>query len=190
VLAELRGRVRRLASRIRKKLEEMMREENLSVFLYDSFVTERSGRWVIPVRMDSKGQVPGVVHDVSRSGETAFIEPLAIIPLANELENIIAEQKAEERRILRNISSMIRSAADGIESEYRTIVHLDMLCCIAGLSDRLGMQRPLTDRLIGNCFFQHESRITREKEIINTKAPTLRLKLDSEGVPLRLAGGH
>jgi DNA mismatch repair protein MutS2 len=142
VLAELRGRVRRLQSRIRKKLEEMMREEVLSVFLQDSYVTERSGRWVIPVRMDSKGQVHGVVHDVSRSGETAFIEPLAIIPLSNELENLIAEQKAEEIRILRNISSVIRAAADEIESEYRTIVHLDMLYCVAVFSDRLGMQRP------------------------------------------------
>ncbi len=145
VLAELRSRVRRLESRIRKKLEEMMREEVLSVFLQDNYVTERSGRWVIPVRMDSKGQVHGVVHDVSRSGETAFIEPLAIIPLANELENLIAEQKAEEIRILRNISSMIRAAADEVESEYRAIIHLDMLHCIAVFSDRLGMQSPHID---------------------------------------------
>ena len=168
VLAELRGRVRRLESRIRKKLEEMMREEVLSVFLQDSYVTERSGRWVIPVRMDSKGQVHGVVHDVSRSGETAFIEPLAIIPLSNELENLIAEQKAEEIRILRNISSMIRAAADEVESEYRTIVYLDMLYCIAVFSDRLGMQRPQIDD-------------PGSIRIVNARHPLLMLTFEKKG---------
>ena len=67
-----------------------------SQYSQSDFVTERSGRWVIPVRMDSKGQVPGVVHDVSRTGETAFIEPLGIIGLSNELENLVADEKAEE----------------------------------------------------------------------------------------------
>ncbi|HYA31280.1 MAG TPA: hypothetical protein VED67_00870, partial [Thermodesulfovibrionales bacterium] len=108
-LSQLRGHVRRLVGRIGKKLEEMMRDERTSVFLQDTFITQRSGRWVIPVRMDSKGLVPGVVHDVSRSGETAFVEPLAIISLSNELENLIAEQKAEEIRILRDISSRVRA---------------------------------------------------------------------------------
>ncbi len=141
-LSELRGQVRRLEGRIRKKLEEMTRDERISLFLQDTFITERSGRWVLPVRMDSKGQVPGVVHDVSRSGETAFIEPLAIISLSNELENLIAEQKAEEIRILRDICSKIRAAADDMETQYGIIVYLDLLNCIARLADDLAMANP------------------------------------------------
>ncbi len=143
LLSRLRGQVRQLESRVRKKLEEMIREERLSTFLQDSFITERSGRWVIPVRMDSKGQVPGVVHDISRSGETAFIEPLAIIGLSNELENVIAEQKAEEIRILREISSRIRASADEIEFQFRAIVYLDLLNCLARFADELKMQTPV-----------------------------------------------
>ncbi len=143
LLSHLRGQVRQLEGRVRKKLEEMIREERLSTFLQDAFITERSGRWVIPVRMDSKGQVPGVVHDISRSGETAFIEPLAIIGLSNELENVIAEQKAEEIRILRVISSRIRAAADEIESQFRAIVYLDLLNCLAQFADELRMQTPV-----------------------------------------------
>lgn len=142
-LSELRGQVRRLEVRIGKRLEEMMRDERISVFLQDTFITQRSGRWVIPVRMDSKGQVPGVVHDVSRSGETAFIEPLALISLSNELENLIAEQKAEEIRILRDICSRIRTVADDMEAQCRIIVNLDLLNCIAGFADRLRMQNPM-----------------------------------------------
>ncbi len=141
-LAELREQIRRLESRITRKLQEMMRDEKVSVFLQDDFITKRSGRWVIPVRMDSKGQVAGVVHDVSKSGETAFIEPLAIINLANELENLNAEQKAEEIRILRKISARIREAAEGIASEYKIIVLLDLLNCIAKFSDSLEMEIP------------------------------------------------
>ncbi|MCX5719455.1 MAG: endonuclease MutS2 [Nitrospirae bacterium] len=142
ILSELRSRIRRLEVRIIKKLEEIVRDNRLSIFLQDDFVTKRSGRWVIPVRMDSKGQVPGVVHDVSRSGETAFIEPLSIINLANELENLIAEQKAEEIRILKNISSKIRSVIDEIDAEFHTIIYLDMLNCITQFADMLKMETP------------------------------------------------
>jgi DNA mismatch repair protein MutS2 len=141
-LSELRAQVRRLQSRIMKRLEEMMRDESVSVFLQDSFITERSGRLVIPVRMDSKGQIPGVVHDVSRSGETAFIEPLPIIGLSNELENLLAEQKAEEIRILRNICSAIRAVAEDIQAQHEIIVHLDLLNCIASFADQLAMNSP------------------------------------------------
>jgi DNA mismatch repair protein MutS2 len=143
LLSELREGTRRLEARITRKLEEITRDEKTSLFLQDDFITKRSGRWVIPVRMDSKGQVAGVVHDVSKSGETAFIEPLAIIHLANELENLIAEQKAEEIRILRSISSKIRESSDGIDAEYRVIVHLDLLNCIAAFAASLRMEIPV-----------------------------------------------
>ncbi len=142
ILAGLREDIRRLETRITKRLEEITRDERISIFLQDDFITRRSGRWVIPVRMDSKGQVAGVVHDVSKSGETAFIEPLAIIQIANELENLIAEQKAEEIRILRNISSKIRDAADGIDAEYGVIVQLDVLNSIARFALSLRMEIP------------------------------------------------
>lgn len=142
LLADLRAGIRRLEGKMRKRLEEIVRDEKLSAFLQDDFVTTRSGRWVIPVRMDSKGMVPGVVHDVSKSGETAFIEPLSIINLANELENLVAERKAEEIRILRNICTMMRKVADEINGEFKTVVYLDVLNCIANFADTLHMETP------------------------------------------------
>lgn len=145
LLAELRAQVRQLEGRVRKRLEEMMRDERISLFLQDTFITERSGRWVIPVRMDSKGLVPGVVHDVSRSGETAFIEPLAIIGISNELENLIAEQKAEEMRILRDICSRIRGLTDEMGVQFGFIVYLDLLYCISQFADELKMHIPRID---------------------------------------------
>ena len=143
LLSSLRGQKRRLENNIQKNLEEMTRDSRVAVFLQDDFITKRAGRWVIPVRMDSKGQVPGVVHDVSKSGETAFIEPLGILHQSNELENIIAEEKAEEIRILRNLSTQIRERADEITEDYKSIVRFDLLHCIARFSELMHMQVPL-----------------------------------------------
>ncbi len=168
-LAELRGQIRRLESRIRKKLEEVVRDGDVSVFLQDDFITNRSGRWVIPVRMDSKGQVQGVVHDVSKSGETAFIEPLSIINLSNELENLVAGQKTEEIRILRSLSSRIRAAAGDIGVEYRIVVYLDAMHCIARFADMFRMQVPQINESGGLC-------------LVNARHPLLMMALQRAGV--------
>lgn len=142
LLSSLRGQKRRIENNIQKSLEEIARDSRTAVFLQDDFITKRAGRWVIPVRMDSKGQVPGVVHDVSKSGETAFIEPLGILHQSNELENIIAEEKTEEIRILRNLSTRIRESSDEIAEDYEIILKLDLLNCIAKFSDLMQMQIP------------------------------------------------
>lgn len=72
LLFTLRRNQRHLVARVRKRLEEIVREREVAIFLQDDFITQRNGRWVIPVRMDSKGMVPGVVHDVSRSRRDRF----------------------------------------------------------------------------------------------------------------------
>jgi len=142
-LREIRRAKRSLSSRIRKKIEEIIRDSNIEIFLQDDFITQRSGRWVIPVRMDSKGMVKGVVHDVSASGETAFMEPLEIIPFVNELENLSAEEKAEEIRILRQLSAWIREDAGPIAACFETLVTLDMLNAIARFADCYSLETPV-----------------------------------------------
>ncbi len=143
LLADLRGRKKGLTARIKRRLEEIVRERHTAIFLQDDFITQRSGRWVIPVRMDSKGMVPGVVHDVSNSGETAFMEPLEIIALANELENLAADERAEEIRIVREICDWIREDAEQMLEQFEALVRLDLLNCIALLSDRLRCETPV-----------------------------------------------
>lgn len=145
LLQELRTRKRNLTARIRKRLEEIVRDSRIAVFLQDDFITQRGGRWVIPVRMDSKGQVAGVVHDVSNSGETAFMEPLEIIGLANELENLTAEEKVEEIRILREICDWIREDSEEIEAQFGIMVYLDLLNCIAQFAELMDASVPLIE---------------------------------------------
>jgi DNA mismatch repair protein MutS2 len=90
--------------------------------------------------MDSKGMVKGVVHDVSSSGETAFMEPLEIIPFVNELENLNAEEKAEEIRILRQLSAWIREDAGAIGGCFETLLTLDLLNATARFADHYGLE--------------------------------------------------
>jgi DNA mismatch repair protein MutS2 len=142
-LASIRSRKRSLTARIRKRLEEIVREKQTAIFLQEDFITQRSGRWVIPVRMDSKGMVPGVVHDVSNSGETAFMEPLEIIGLANELENLTAEEKAEQIRILRQLTTWIREDADALLEQFCGMVALDLLNAISLLAEELDAREPV-----------------------------------------------
>lgn len=140
LLRETRRAKRTLAGRIRKKIEEIIRSSGIEIFLQDDFITQRSGRWVIPVRMDSKGMVKGVVHDVSSSGETAFMEPLEIIPFVNELENLAAEEKAEEIRILRQLSAWIREDAAEIASCFETLLQLDLINSVARFADEFNLE--------------------------------------------------
>lgn len=141
-LFRLRSSIRSLEAGISKRLEDIIRHKKITPFLQDSFITKRAERWVIPVRMDAKGQVRGVVHDVSRSGETAYIEPLEIIGITNEIENLIAEEKMEQIRILRDICNSIRKEAYEISPQFRTIVCLDVLNSIAEFADLLKMNVP------------------------------------------------
>lgn len=191
LLKELRTRIRGLENRIRKKLEALMRDERVSIFLQDDFITQRSSRWVIPVRMDSKGQVPGIVHDVSRSGETAFIEPIAIIGLANELENLIAEQKTEEIRILKNICSRIRTVASEIIAEYEIVVYIDMLNSIAILADMLKMQMPGINNQ--NAIYLADARhpllmLSRQKKEMSQQVVPLDVRLGGENTVMVITG--
>jgi DNA mismatch repair protein MutS2 len=175
----LRKRIRSLDIKINKRLEELVRDKKVIPFLQDSFITKRAGRWVIPVRMDSKGQISGVVHDVSKSGETAFIEPLEIIGLSNELENLIAEEKAEEIRILRNICKMIRQVADEIKAQYTIIIYLDVLNSIARFSDLLKMNVPLINdaSVIKLVTAKHPLLMILEKENVIKEVVPLDLEL-------------
>jgi DNA mismatch repair protein MutS2 len=141
-LSDIRTRRRALDKKISKRLESVVRDREITPFLQDDFITKRSGRWVIPVRMDAKGEVQGVVHDVSRSGETAFVEPLEIIGLSNQLENLVAEEKAEEIRILRAVSAMVRGAAGELYAQFVKVVELDLLQGIALFSERHGLEEP------------------------------------------------
>jgi DNA mismatch repair protein MutS2 len=181
LLYDIRTRLRALEKKISRRLEEITRDPAVGAFLQDGFITRRSGRWVIPVRMDSKGMVKGVVHDVSRSGETAFMEPLEIIGVSNEFENLVAEEKAEEIRILKNLTRLVRDGAGELKEQFEALVSLDVLNGIAGFSELLGAEVPLINE-------------ASAVSLVNARHPLLLLHERSErgfgAVPLDLSVGE
>lgn len=141
-LREIRLKKKNIENRIRKRIEEIIRDREISHFLQDQYITIRSGRWVIPLKADFKGQLPGIIHDISRTGETIYIEPLEITGLANEHENIIAEEKTEEIKVLKRISSMLRLRLSEIIRSYELLVYVDLLRSIALFSLRFKLEIP------------------------------------------------
>lgn len=142
MLKFLRKQIKITEVRIREKLEEIINRKEVAVFLQDRFITKRNERWVIPVRMDSKGQIRGKVHDVSRSGETAFIEPEEISSLSKKLEELKIEERLEEIRILREISDHIHTIASRLKREFDFLVYLDKLHAIYKFSNKFNAQIP------------------------------------------------
>jgi len=189
-LSYFRRQIRGLERKIQKRLEEILRDRRIMPFLHDTFITKRTGRWVIPVRMDSKGQISGVVHDVSRSGETAFVEPIEIIGLANELENLSAEEKAEEMRILRDICQRIRKVVNDLLDQYKTVIYVDVLQSIAGFADLLNLSVPHVNnaseiRLIGA---QHPLLMLLQREGAIREVVPLDLSLGGESTIMVVTG--
>ncbi|MBT1073500.1 endonuclease MutS2 [Pelotalea chapellei] len=189
-LKEIRRGKRSLAARIRKKIEEIVRDNNIEIFLQDDFITQRSGRWVIPVRMDSKGMVKGVVHDVSSSGETAFMEPLEIIPFVNELENLTAEEKAEEIRILRQLSAWIREDAADLAACFGTLVVMDRLNGIALFSDQFGLEVARMNSSGGLTLAgaRHPMLLMLQQQGVLQRVEPLDLHLDGNGQVMVITG--
>ncbi|MBI4849568.1 MAG: endonuclease MutS2 [Nitrospirae bacterium] len=141
-LFHIRKGIKTCEGRIKNTLEEILKQKEMTQYLQDFYLTERNKRWVIPVKRDFKGNVPGVVHDISNTGETVFVEPYAIQKLGNELESYRAEEKLEEYRILRNIASLVRGHLHEIESDYRIVAGVDALQSMAVFARQMDMSPP------------------------------------------------
>ncbi len=141
-LYRIRQSIEKCAMKVKGVLGGILNQEHLVPHLQDFYLAERNGRWVLPVKTDSKGSVPGIVHDVSNTGETVYVEPFVIQQLGNELESFRAEEKIEEFRILRKLSSLLREHLPDIENDYYIIAEVDALNAVAVFSEQLNMSPP------------------------------------------------
>jgi DNA mismatch repair protein MutS2 len=141
-LLYIRRGIRSLEMKIKVILEGLLKKKELTPHLQDFYITERNNRLVIPVKRDSKGSVPGVIHDISNTGETIFVEPYSGQQIGNELESFRAEEKLEEFRILQSLSSLMRDHIHEIEEDYRIVAEVDRFQAIAGFSEKMKMSPP------------------------------------------------
>ena len=100
-------------------------------------VTTRDGRYVVPVRAECRGDVPGLLHDTSASGATLFIEPMAVVEANNELRLLHAKEEREIERILAELSAKVSEAGSAIDLNYRNITELAFIFACGELSSRM-----------------------------------------------------
>lgn len=142
VLAALRREVRTVHDRLLAKLQRMVSDAAYAPYLQEALVTQRGGRYVIPVKSDFKGRIPGVVHDQSASGMTLFIEPLATLDLNNEWRELQLAEEREVRRILHALSGMVGAEADAIIRTVEAIARFDLALAKAKYADATRAVKP------------------------------------------------
>ncbi|HBV88097.1 MAG TPA: endonuclease MutS2 [Desulfosporosinus sp.] len=141
-LADLRRAINRLQNRIRETLEGALRNSSYQKMLQDPIITQRSDRYVIPIKQEYRTAFPGIVHDQSASGATLFIEPMPVVHLGNELREVILKEQREVQRILQMLSAQIEGRADEIADLHEALAQLDLVVAKAHLSVTMNAGAP------------------------------------------------
>ncbi|TJX67901.1 endonuclease MutS2 [Soehngenia saccharolytica] len=141
-LRDIRRKIRVKNDSIKDKLNSILNSLSNKKYLQDNIVTMRDGRYVIPVKAENKSNVAGIVHDVSSSGATTFIEPLAVVELNNEIRELEIEEQKEIERILMEISQFVSQNVESIKTNQQAIAHLDFIFAKAKLAIDLNASKP------------------------------------------------
>lgn len=136
-LAAIRERLRRQRSKLRSTLDGFLRGKDTSRYLQDQVVTDRNGRFVLPVRAEHRQSIPGIVHGASTTGATLFLEPLATVEINNDIVAGQEEETEEVRRILLELTDAFRSRPDDLASTLEAATALDVVQAKARLSGRM-----------------------------------------------------
>lgn len=141
-LFNIRRKIKSAAVRVREQLDKMVRSPNYKNALQEPIVTQRNGRYVIPVKSECRGEVPGLVHDSSSSGATVFVEPMGVVEANNEIRVLQSKERAEIERILYELSVEAGSFSDSIISSYDSAVHLNLIFAKAHLAYKMKASMP------------------------------------------------
>ncbi len=133
-LSNIRRKISRAGDKIKDSLNNLIRSPHYQKFLQDPIVTLRNDRYVVPVKAEYRGEVHGIVHDVSASGGTVFIEPASVVDANNQLHELGAKEKQEIERILSELTLVVSEISEDIECNYSAISQIDLLFAKAKLA--------------------------------------------------------
>ncbi|WP_036729147.1 endonuclease MutS2 [Peptoniphilus mikwangii] len=146
-LASIRRQIVKKKDAIRDKLNSIVTSESDKKYLQDSIITIREGRYVVPVKQENKSKVKGLIHDMSSSGQTVYIEPMAVVNYNNELKTLISEEREEIERILQELSNMVAGVSYEIAANEDILKEIDFIFAKGKLSLDQNASRPmLNDR--------------------------------------------
>ena len=141
-LSSVRRNLRRARERVSKKLQAMVSDPKVVSMLQEPIVTQRAGRSVLPLKAEFKGKMEAVIHDQSTSGATLFVEPLAIVQLNNEVRELELEEKAEVRRILKEMSAAVGNKRDEVVISVEALAKLDLAFAKARYAEAIDATEP------------------------------------------------
>lgn len=141
-LYDIRRKIRIAQSKAREVLDKIIHSSTYQKYLQDAIVTQRDGRYVVPVKAECRGNISGLVHDTSASGSTVFIEPMGVVQANNDIRVLESKEKAEIERILYELSASCGTHADEIIESYNFTVELNIIFAKAQLAYKMKAVKP------------------------------------------------
>ena len=141
-LAEIRRKIRQASASIKDKLDSIVKNHNKAKYLQEAIVTQRDGRYVVPVRSEYKAEIPGILHDTSSTGATLFIEPMSVVEANNEIRVLQAAEREEIERILWELSAKVSEYAESIRISFVSVTELNLVFAKAGLAYKMRATMP------------------------------------------------
>ena len=184
-LATVRQQLRKAREQLLSRLEIIIRSPKGRKIIQEPIITEREGRYVIPVKIESRKEIKGIVHDVSNTGVTVFVEPWTTVELGNELREIVAEERHEVERILKDLSTEVGAREAEISHNIALVAELDLALAKARYARKATAAEPIITTFGGN-----EKRMAGEPaavlRLVNARHPLLAQK----AVPLSVEIGR
>ncbi len=141
-LSRIRRSIARQGASIREQLNKLIKNKDTQKYLQESLITQRDGRFVVPVKVEHKSEINGLVHDVSSSGATLFIEPISVVEANNEIRVLEAQEQAEIERIIRSLSGRVGERAEDIRTGYENTLKLELFFAKANLGAKMKASSP------------------------------------------------
>ncbi|MDI3534568.1 MAG: mismatch repair protein MutS2 [Thermosediminibacterales bacterium] len=142
-LRSLRRRIRELQNEIKDKINTILKSPQNRKMLQELIVTQRNGRYVVPVKQEFRGSFPGIVHDQSSSGATLFIEPMSVVNINNYLQELKVQENKEVERILIELTKMVAEEAESISTNLKVLTKLDLIFAKARLAIQMDAVQPV-----------------------------------------------
>jgi DNA mismatch repair protein MutS2 len=136
-LFSARQEIRSIHQTIMNRVKETIGEKDLGPFLQDDYITISSDRYVLPLRANFKGRIPGIIHDYSQTGETVYVEPFFLVEINNRLQELKNEEREAEAKVMAFLTGLGRDEAGAIAASFALLVSCDMLWAMAALAERL-----------------------------------------------------
>lgn len=167
-LFDIRKKIRSKENSIREKLDSLIHSSHYQQFLQEAIITQRNGRFVVPVKAECRGNVPGLVHDTSSTGATVFIEPASVVDANNDIKVLQGKERDEIMRILYELSAESGDFAESIKHSYESSIRLNLIFAKAHLAYKMKATKPILNNEGIICLKKARHPLIDPKKVVAT----------------------